>query len=579
MTDGYGAARTTNYAVQVVADATDPVVNLEVQGDPGSIGVVSRFRVMASDDVGVASRTVEVSADGGQTWAAIELDSRGVGAWTPPGVGVYQVRVTATDAAGNTVISAREFDVIDPAATQPPVVTLTAPGNNGVVTEVTAVTGTVTDNGTLLSWKLEYRPADGRTGWQTVRSVTSGLGSSVTVNETFDPTLLPNGLYGLRLTGTDTGGNTGTDEVTVRVDGNLKLGNFNLTFVDLTIPLAGIPITVGRVCETLDANEQGDFGYGWHLEMGGYKVAVDPSTTDLPFLNGSPTFKDGTRVYVTRPDGGLDGYTFTPVPAEQFFGIVLSYYPAFTPDPGVRNALRVDQTPLTKDGSTGEYFDYDRGGYNPIEFGGTYDVVEPSGLINEIDARTGEETGVRDLNGNRLTFEENGVFSNRGRSITFQRDPRGRITAVTDPSGNSVRYEYGPTGDLVRVTDRLEQVTTIRYQAPRPHYISEVMDPRGVRSLQVTYDAITGRIQTISDPHGGQSSYTFQTTVDGRAVQTAVDATGTATEKVRDARGNVTRQIVRTAPASGGDPARYVVSMSEYDSQDRLTRQSVRSRR
>src|SRR5262249_32452722 len=157
-----------------------------------------------------------------------------------------------------------------------------------------------------------------------------------------------NGPYILRLSAIGAGGHTASDEVTVNVVGNLKLGDFGLTFTDLSIPVAGIPITIARVYSTLDANKDGDFGYGWHLAVGGYAVRLDPSTTDLPFLNDSPTFVQGTRVYVKRPDGKVDGYTFTPVPAAEFFGIVLSWYPAFTPDPGVTNILQVDQVPLTQ---------------------------------------------------------------------------------------------------------------------------------------------------------------------------------------------------------------------------------------
>ena len=178
---------------------------------------------------------------------------------------------------------------------------LTAPGNNAEITALTAVTGTITDNGTLLSWKLEYRPADGSTDWKVIKSVTSGLGSSVNVNENFDPTLVANGLYTLRLTGTDTGGNTSSDEVTVQVDGDLKLGNFSIAFADLVVPVAGIPITIGRVYDTLDADKDGEFGYGWHLTLGGYEVTVDESTTASPFLNSYSTFRDGTRVYIKRP--------------------------------------------------------------------------------------------------------------------------------------------------------------------------------------------------------------------------------------------------------------------------------------
>jgi hypothetical protein len=78
----------------------------------------------------------------------------------------------------------------------------------------------------------------------------------------FDPTLLRNGTYRIELSATDGGGNTTVEGTTVEVTGRLKLGNFSLSFTDLQIPVGGIPITVNRVYDTLDAAREGDFGPG-----------------------------------------------------------------------------------------------------------------------------------------------------------------------------------------------------------------------------------------------------------------------------------------------------------------------------
>ena len=61
---------------------------------------------------------------------------------------------------------------------------------------------------------------------------------------TFDPTLLQNDDYVIRVTAQDIDGHiTYSPEVLVHVTGNAKLGNEHLDYTDLTIPLAGIPIT------------------------------------------------------------------------------------------------------------------------------------------------------------------------------------------------------------------------------------------------------------------------------------------------------------------------------------------------
>ncbi len=57
------------------------------------------------------------------------------------------------------------------------------------------------------------------------------------------------------------------DFVTVNIDGALKLGIFTMTFVDLEVPVAGLPITVTRTYDTLNANKLDEFGYGWSLDV------------------------------------------------------------------------------------------------------------------------------------------------------------------------------------------------------------------------------------------------------------------------------------------------------------------------
>ena len=86
-------------------------------------------------------------------------------------------------------------------------------------------------------------------------------------------------------------------------------GNFSLRFTDITVPVAGIPITVTRTYDRLRAHEQGDFGYGWRMELGNFKVAVDYPDGGLESFGGYPAFKDGTRVTITRSNGAIQKIT------------------------------------------------------------------------------------------------------------------------------------------------------------------------------------------------------------------------------------------------------------------------------
>ncbi len=56
-----------------------------------------------------------------------------------------------------------------------------------------------------------------------------------------------------------------TLDETVNVASDLKLGNFTLSFTDLSIPVSGIPITVTRTYDSLTSGVNGEFGYGWRL--------------------------------------------------------------------------------------------------------------------------------------------------------------------------------------------------------------------------------------------------------------------------------------------------------------------------
>src|SRR5205085_11207104 len=135
-------------------------------------------------------------------------------------------------------------------------------------------------------------------------TVNSGQSVSGGVLGRFDPTLLADGAYTLRLRATNTGGLTTTDFVTVNVAGRLKLGNLHLSFTDLTIPVAGIPITITRTYDTLNASKQGDFGFGWTLSEGDFQLQVSQPDGTLAFEGALTPFITGTRVVITRP--GMD---------------------------------------------------------------------------------------------------------------------------------------------------------------------------------------------------------------------------------------------------------------------------------
>ncbi|MCZ2343882.1 MAG: putative Ig domain-containing protein [Bacteroidales bacterium] len=548
VTDAAGATASTGFTLRVVADTTAPVVRLTVSPDATEVdvGMPITVRVTATDNIAVAGVSLEARVNDGP-WQPITLDSFGRGTLTPTEPGTWELRAEATDGANSTATT-RTFGVTDPSVDRP-TVSLSPLSSDGRVQAPTAVSGSVANatNGGSLTWKLEAIPSNGS---GSVRVVATGTGEISGHLGDFDPTILANGVYTLRLTATNSGG-TSTAEVSVEVAGALKLGNFTVAFTDLSIPVAGIPITVTRVYDSLDAGKEGDFGYGWHLELGGYTITADSST-----LDNYGGFRRGTRVSVRRPDGTTDGYTFDPQPGTTLFGIALDYRPYFRPDSGVINRLSVDPVSLSQiaDGEFVVLDDYGNLSYNPARFGGVYEVTEQGGLVYTVDAQTGAFASVQDRNGNELTFTDEGIVSNRGVAVTFERDYRGRITAITDPRGNSLRYTYDAAGNLVSAVNRAdESLGSYEYLADPAHYLSAIYDAKGAKAVGASYDAATGRLTALEDAAGESATFGYAISTDPNVAERATQTvsvpstqhpgTDATTTVALDGQGNVTRTV------------------------------------
>src|SRR5262249_41775407 len=144
-----------------------------------------------------------------------------------------------------------------------PVVNFATPAEDATISSPTDVIGTA-DDPDLAGWTLSVALVGSPSFTEIGRGTTSVVGG---VLGRFDPSLLTNDSYVLRLRATDTGGNTAFAERTVNVSGDLKLGNYRLSFSDLSVPVSGIPIQVTRTYDTLQASQSSDFGFGWRLEF------------------------------------------------------------------------------------------------------------------------------------------------------------------------------------------------------------------------------------------------------------------------------------------------------------------------
>ena len=299
ITDGAGASITQPIALTVASDTQAPLVKLKVGGlVPPNLGDSLTFAVSASDDVGVQSIKLTVNGQ------AVAIDSRSQATIVFNQPGAVAVVAQVTDTAGNTQTDTVSFNVIDPTDVNAPTIALNL-DDDTVFTSPTDITGTISD-GNLDYYTLEVAPI----GEETFREVFRGTGTVQNgVIAKFDPSTLQNDAYTLRVTAIDLSGNVTTAERVIDVQGNLKLGNFKLSFTDLEIPVSGIPISVSRTYDSLNAGVRDDLGYGWRLEFRDTDLRTslrpDPVYEELGVR--TQAFKQGTKVFITLPGGEAGG--------------------------------------------------------------------------------------------------------------------------------------------------------------------------------------------------------------------------------------------------------------------------------
>ena len=417
---------TQSFAVGVVPDTTAPRVAI-IASYPGALYPWStepaRVRVTATDDVGVTG--IRVLVDGQPV--ALRADGTFDVYFTGPGNG--RIQAFAVDAAGNegrgvariNERSGNEDGSGNEAAA--PTVAVTNIADDDQVGGFVRVVGTASSPD-LDHFTLSVRRVD-----QAAFTVVATGTKSVTAGTlgTWDTTLLENDAYVLKLEATDIFGGYAAVERSVGVSGNLKLGDFRLGFADLTVPVAGLPVTVARTYDTLRADRPGDFGAGWRLEYRDANLRVGLAKSGLEDLGIYTPFKPGVKVYLTLPGGTREGFTFTPdlrtLPGFGGPGLTVAT-PHFTPDRGVRDTLSVrGGTLLVND--TGELMAAGGLPWNPADpdFGGGYTVTTPDGTRYTIDGTTGLLGSAADANGNTLTFTDAGVTSSAGGvGVTFARD-------------------------------------------------------------------------------------------------------------------------------------------------------------
>ena len=547
--DERGTSSQQDYILSVLADTVPPVVTILPSSNPINPGDTVSIQVIASDNDAITD--IEFEIDG----IAVSLDSFNMTEFTATAPGLVPLTGTATDATGNVGTTTINLRIIDPNDSEGPEVDITSPAPEDVVTYLTDIVGSVTAPD-LEFYRLEYARADrvdlenmtvNDPNWHTFGESDSEVTNGV-LGE-FDPTLLCNDDYAIRVLAQDFSGNITVKALTLGVSGTAKLGQFSLEFTDLTIPLAGIPIEITRSYNTVDADNEGDFGFGWTLKAAGGDVreTVPLGLEPQAGIFGANPIKIGTRVYLTDPDGKRVGFTFDPDPSVSLLGTIFT--PRFVPDPGVFDQLEVDNVAISQrsDGTFGLFLIGLP--YNPS----SYRLIRKDGTVYHYDQFSGLQK-VTDPNSNELVYTDEGIFHSSGESIQFVRDAEGRIIEIIDPDGNSLAYGYNSLGELVSFTDQTGVVTQFTYLDEPAHYLDEMIDPLGRMARRTEYDE-DGRVTAVIDALGNRQEQNWDPE---NFKGTFTNGRGHLTEIVYDSRGN---KIQETDPLGG-------VSTWVYDDND-----------
>ena len=414
-------------------------------------------------------------------------------------------------------------------------VEIASPDDVKEITAPTDIIGSAKGSG-LVKYTLEYAPA-GTNEFTAIREGTEAVDGGVLGQ--LDPTMLRNGYYDIRLTGY-TGKAHKSDTVTVYVTGQMKIGNFSRAFQDMDVNVPGLALTVVRGYDSRDRAKSGDFGCGWNLSM----TSADISESGKPSENWSHIEKEGMfgstfklqedkshEVSIDWGSGKTEKFRMTLSPNSSLTPITAGITVSYKAQKGTKSTLE----PINNGVSALVYSDNilmyaDGTPYAPAG----YKLTKQDGTVYYFDA-DGNVTKIIDTNGSTIEMTYDGIIHSDGKSINYNRDSEGRITSIVSPTGKTVEYTYDNNGDLTAVKDVSGYVTRFEYD---DHYITNIIDPRGVNVSRNIYDD-NGRLIKTIDSDGNEIVYDHD--IDGRQ-EVITDRNGNITLYVYDDNGNILSQ-------------------------------------
>ena len=258
---GYAEQR---YLLEIGAQAALLQVSVNITPQVANAGEALTLQALASG--GNAPLALSVTLDG----QPVSLDAQGQARFAAAASGVHWLEAQVRDSHGQVNLARTLYTVRNTADKDAPQVQLSSPQQDAEISAPLSINGTVQD-ANLAYYRVLYRMAGSSDdSWQELGRGTQNVAGGRLAG--FDPSQLENGFYGLLLVAYDVNGASSSDSVTVEVRGNLKVGQFAITFEDLSVQTSGIPIQVTRTYDTRKKKEALDFGYGWTVDYQGSAV-------------------------------------------------------------------------------------------------------------------------------------------------------------------------------------------------------------------------------------------------------------------------------------------------------------------
>ena len=495
------------------------------------------------------SGDITLTADG----VSLELNKLGEAQYTAGRAGLITLTATAVSTEGESLRAESTIRVVNPFYQSLPTATISSPTEGAEITAPTDIIGTVTGSG-FAYYTLSYAKV-GSVGFTVIAQGDEPKTDAVL--GLFDPTILHNGYYIIRLTAYGAAGYT-ADEVTISVQGRMKAGELIITFRDMLLSVGNI----ARSYDSRDRKKQGDFGYGWNLSISEVKLSVscllgeywEQVASQGDYDTGRYSWDESKihEITVDWGNGRIEKFAMRLSPDYQDVSpLTNGITPSFVSIGNTTSKLTtlddakdlVYQNGTLSDSTTLET-------YNPTRFR----LTTPDGMEYVIGVDCGVESITNTLS-NTITIDRDGIHHSDGKSIAFLRDSMGRITKIIGPTEKEVTYHYDRSGNLIEVIDFAGMST--RYVYNRYHQLTEIIDPRGVRGSRYEYDDSGRRVAAV-DAGGNRTVFDYD--IEGRR-QIITDRLGNTTLYVCDERGN----ILSTTDALGN------TTFNEYDENGNLS--------